>query len=310
MKSNNFISKTTKLLSNYYDELAKIKTLDLPACGYHYTDAGALKNIISQNTIWLSDIEYLNDETETKYIYELIEDMFENNELRVNERLGKALLDRCNYVKSNDYFQQEFGISYKEKNFVISLSKEPDNLILWNNYTKNINKIGYNIGFKREDLLQCLKERLNKKDNIIHGNVIYDINIQKDLINRLIYAFNDLLGYENASEMLVFQYIGMLLNVYALFFKKQCFENEKEYRIIIGKRQDINGRDISCDFRICNGLLIPYYQFSFSKECVSSISISPTVKEELYNASIRRLLNRYEYSKDVNVLNSTIPLRY
>lgn len=310
MGNSNFRKKATKKLQTYFGKLLNVKTCNLPNTVYHYTNADALNNIISKNALRFSDIDYLNDESETRYIYELVQNILENKEIEINERFKNAILSRCKYVKGNDYFQRELGISFNEKDFVLSFSKDSDNLILWNNYTKNKDKLGYNIGFDRAILLQSLKTKIDTKDNFIQGNVIYDIVKQKNLIKDVLKCFNNLLEEEDSQESLIFQYVGILLKVYALFYKKQCFENENEYRIVIGLIQDIHGKDCSCDFRNNNGLLIPYRELNFDKNCVKEVGISPTIKESLYNASIRRLLNRYDYDSEIKIFNSAIPLRY
>ena len=58
-----------------------------------------------------------------------------------------------------------------------------------------------------------------------------------------------------------------------------------------------------------NGLFVPYLEYKFSKDSVSSINIGPTFDEKIFYTSTNRMLLNFGYeNKEVN--RSKIPLRY
>lgn len=310
MDNSTIRNKADELLRESFNKLSDVKTSNLSDKVYHYTSAEGLKGIIENNCLWFSDIEYLNDETEIKYVYNIILDLIKDNNLNLHERLYQFIINRCDYINCSNYFKSELNIALNDRYYIASFSNKRDSLTLWNNYTKSINNTGYNIGFNRSNLLTSIKvNNIDKNDNYIHGNVIYSKNKQLKMLKDLINKFNELY-LETFEEHLLFQYLGISLKVYSLFFKKECFKEEDEYRIVIDKKQDIQARDISSSFRVHKGLFIPYIKPSLDKECIEEIYISPTIKEKLYNASVERMLNRYDYPDGIDVINSEIPLRY
>lgn len=83
------------------------------------------------------------------------------------------------------------------------------------------------------------------------------------------------------------------------FIKRDCFTQEKEFRIAITVPDELlpkmAGENVY-EFRISNGVLIPYIQLNFSEEVVKSITISPTVQSDLVEQSIQDFINYCQYN--------------
>ena len=58
-----------------------------------------------------------------------------------------------------------------------------------------------------------------------------------------------------------------------------------------------------------NGLFVPYLEYKFSKDSVTSINIGPTFDENIFYTSTNRMLLNFGY-KGIEVNRSKIPLRY
>ena len=99
-----------------------------------------------------------------------------------------------------------------------------------------------------------------------------------------------------------------VLSIVSLFFKNPQFENEHEYRIVI---VNVFGVETSKPTKVVekNGLFVPYLEYHFSKDSVTSINIGPTFDENIFYTSTNRMLSNFGY-QDKEVYRSKIPLRY
>lgn len=50
--------------------MIKRELVEIPEIVYHYTDAAGLLGIVSTGTLWMADIEFLNDAEELTYARE------------------------------------------------------------------------------------------------------------------------------------------------------------------------------------------------------------------------------------------------
>lgn len=124
--------------------------------------------------------------------------------------------------------------------FVLSFSNCRDSITMWSEFGS---KTGYNIGLDSEKIVQRIGEA-----NVIdyHGFVIYDPELQKRLIRKIISdylpeifqtPFERILeaGEKNPEDPVYrkacrkFQKIAA---VYAMFFKHEAFKEEQESRFI------------------------------------------------------------------------------
>lgn len=151
---------------------------------FHYTSPSALNAILSNHTIRFTDRNYLNDYSEGRYTMELcLKSRFEL----------KLPFKYRDYFKK--YCKQLYEPPLKKKLHIYqcSFSIEPDNLSLWNYYTKNDGIKGYNLGFKSIELSNKLLTNvdLSNKNRIevIHGKVVYSEEKQKKYIREIISDF-------------------------------------------------------------------------------------------------------------------------
>lgn len=302
---------------SYYDDLLekipkikKVLDTDKNCTIYHYTKPEKLLNILSGGTLRFSNALYLNDKEEIAYSYRLIVKLIDEIPELNPDLFGKIKTHFSNKYKHIVDGENDFR--NKLEYFTTSFSTESDNLTLWNNYAKGKNYTGYNIGFDKKKLIDEMTEN---KYLPVFGSVIYDKQKQIKIIHAIFkkwnMLFNRALKCKKTNEVKLFDILFELidvLSIVSIFFKNPQFKNEHEYRIVI---VNAFGVENSKPTKVVekNGLFVPYLEYKFSKESVTSINIGPTFDENIFYTSTNRMLLNFGY-KDKEVCRSKIPLRY
>lgn len=302
---------------SYYDDLLekipkikKVLDTDKNCTIYHYTKPEKLLNILSGGTLRFSNALYLNDKEEIAYSYRLIVKLIDEIPELNPDLFGKIKTHFSNKYKHIVDGENDFR--NKLEYFTTSFSTESDNLTLWNNYAKGKNYTGYNIGFDKKKLINEMTEN---KYLPVFGSVIYDKQKQIKIIHAIFkkwnMLFNRALKCKKTNEVKLFDILFELidvLSIVSIFFKNPQFKNEHEYRIVI---VNAFGVENSKPTKVVekNGLFVPYLEYKFSKESVTSINIGPTFDENIFYTSTNRMLLNFGY-EDKEVCRSKIPLRY
>lgn len=302
---------------SYYDDLLekipkikKVLDTDKNCTIYHYTKPEKLLNILSGGTLRFSNALYLNDKEEIAYSYRLIVKLIDEIPELNPDLFGKIKTHFSNKYKHIVDGENDFR--NKLEYFTTSFSTESDNLTLWNNYAKGKNYTGYNIGFDKKKLIDEMTEN---KYLPVFGSVIYDKQKQIKIIHAIFkkwnMLFNRALKCKKTNEVKLFDILFELidvLSIVSIFFKNLQFKNEHEYRIVI---VNAFGVENSKPTKVVekNGLFVPYLEYKFSKESVTSINIGPTFDENIFYTSTNRMLLNFGY-EDKEVCRSKIPLRY
>lgn len=302
---------------SYYDDLLekipkikKVLDTDKNCTIYHYTKPEKLLNILSGGTLRFSNALYLNDKEEIAYSYRLIVKLIDEISELNPDLFGKIKTHFSNKYKHIVDGENDFR--NKLEYFTTSFSTESDNLTLWNNYAKGKNYTGYNIGFDKKKLIDEMTEN---KYLPVFGSVIYDKQKQIKIIHAIFkkwnMLFNRALKCKKTNEVKLFDILFELidvLSIVSIFFKNPQFKNEHEYRIVI---VNAFGVENSKPTKVVekNGLFVPYLEYKFSKESVTSINIGPTFDENIFYTSTNRMLLNFGY-EDKDVCRSKIPLRY
>ena len=302
---------------SYYDDLLekipkikKVLDTDKNCTIYHYTKPEKLLNILSGGTLRFSNALYLNDKEEIAYSYRLIVKLIDEIPELNPDLFGKIKTHFSNKYKH--IVDGETDFRNKLEYFTTSFTTESDNLTLWNNYAKGKNYTGYNIGFDKKKLIDEMTEN---KYLPIFGSVIYDKQKQIKIIHAIFkkwnMLFNRALKCKKTNEVKLFDILFELidvLSIVSIFFKNPQFKNEHEYRIVM---VNAFGTENSKPTKVVekNGLFVPYLEYKFSKDSVTSINIGPTFDENIFYTSTNRMLLNFGY-EDKEVCRSKIPLRY
>ena len=276
---------------------------------YHYTSVNGLKSILENKTLWLSEISFMNDESEIKYTFNLV--------CYYLDSVKKYSTEFKNSIKKwLDILVNTYSKEVKYGYYVMSFSLNSDSLPIWTYYTKNPNSAGFNVEFDKDNIIEVVKNH-SMMFGCIHGLVLYNKTRQKKAIKKVLDKYYEIYLKSPDEEALnapknasILEAVNDLL-LLSLFFKSSYFKNEEEYRIVIRTLQFKEKQFININFRISNGILTPFLEVSFKDkpEIIKGVTISPTQKSPLVERGLSDFLIAKKY-KDVNISKSKIPLRY
>jgi len=286
---------------------------------YHYTDFHGLIGILKNQSLFATNINFLNDTKEFNHGIELLEYIF--NSFPTNEET-KGIL---NHLRS------DVKTIYSLDRYVTCFSKNGDLLSQWRSYGNQGNGIA--IGFESREIGNSLEEYVNGI------NIIYDETTQKSIIQEYIKILleyfqskKELFDWsDNDYELLVSRTILEYLEGILASFKHPSFIEEQEFRIEYNIDGNINKRNNKeLFFRNSDNLIIPYVKL-FSKLVESEINeidkledflnleqgkmlpikeiiLGPSLDFEMNSLAIEMLLNRNGY-EGVKIKPSKIPYR-
>ena len=180
---------------------------------------------------------------------------------------------------------------------------------MWSNYS-DLDGLNLEIDF----------DKFEKKLNHIikwHGLVSYHFESQKEFMRRTFHdelinvedfgkikSLNDINKLTGKEYEMLITHISVICALYSMFFKREYFKGENEYRFVFSseKKDRIN-------FRSRNGLITPYIKKKVEDlDFITKITIGPTNKIDITTNGIRELLHHNE--REIEVTKSEIPLRF
>jgi Protein of unknown function (DUF2971). len=176
-----------------------------------------------------------------------------------------------------------------ENSYILSLSKNPDNLVMWSNYAKFE---GLCIHFSRngfsriEDVKLDNDLYLHKIFNVSKGSVIYDEKKQTEILNSIIDNYAELIQDGVANDSDEFYRVITLFKFCFCVFKQKGLHNEEEFRYIFTKGNNSAQVDTDLDFRFSNNLIIPYVKIPLNAFQIEAITVSPKVSDNRIKESI------------------------
>lgn len=220
---------------------------------YHYSNSSAVQAIFETQTLRISNLTDMNDSSEWCYAINLI------NELIAKGKYSELLKNI--FIKSEKRARLEI-----HKVYSMSFSKNPDNEYLWSNYAQNT---GYALGFHSGVLSNVISElsrettdgMLELYYHMSSGSVIYNIDMQKTMLETMLNAFNHFLIQNNSAEKdalkVACEFLKYQIFEICAYFKHPDYSKEDEYRFVFTeqklteeKRHKIEGKNkIVVDFQ-------------------------------------------------------------
>ncbi len=265
-------------------------------CKYHYTTIKALRGIVENNNLWVSNAMFLNDKSEIKYAVRFIKKTIRQNTSIANKVID-IIENFINYIVENS-----------DQIFVLSTSSNKDSQLLWSNYS---NMDGYCLGFDFSRDWEKLyiktknghKEKLDYKKCIRVDRVIYDVRKQKEFLKEPLQLINQ--HFKENPEGQLTQFLHYFFHV-LMMFKDPKFRHEEEFRIVFV----IPEYKKYVQYYVTSGILIPYIEVNFEDRIpLESIKIGPRNDIDVARASIESFLKCKGFA-DVEVTKSDIPLRF
>lgn len=264
--------------TNYQIEINEILTKNginiTPKYVYHYTDGNALKSIIENQELWLSERNYMNDVLDEKYI---------------NSLVGKIIYNKTLFVEPiiEDNFLKQ------DPQYVFSTSSENDLIHQWAYYGKNDS---YCIEFDTIELVKYIAKYSFPGDYHFYGNVIYDKDIASQIIEKIVLTLKaaikeNLVENPSIDEEVMYSFSKQMYQYFYYCIKQFGNYCEKEYRLLIQTNRK------PC-FKVKNGLFIPYIKVGDinTRIPINRIILGPNNHESISKKSLEKFLtiNNYE----------------
>ncbi len=305
---------------------------------FHYTSPIGLYSILKSRSIRFTDCQFLNDKTEYNHIHEplkiaLEEAYYSLHDKTVIEAINNNLDDNFDFntLVPNSKFGSTSTFSLglkrlKKRYFVFCASESPDSLGMWNYYVRNGGYQGYNFQLSLSCLLESFSQITSPDVDIFYGKVIYKesekVSILKNLIlsedeklHKSLLSIKDPQSIDFANEGALEDLITFL-NDYRLFFKDTAFSSEKEYRFVLRIPADYTEQSelppiLEMAFEPRNGVVTPFCVLHLqNNDVIKGITLSPMLEREIAEIGLRRYLKSLDYSEDIYIRPSQIPIRF
>jgi hypothetical protein len=281
---------------------------------YHYTSLKGFISIVESQSLFCTNINFLNDSKEFKYGVEIIRESIRvirnNKNANLLDDLDSSINDLYNFEK-----------------YVTCFSKEGDSLSQWRAYGDNGNGIA--IGFNA----RTLKESFN--NTLTQTSIEYDkesqINVIKEILKisiEQLFQFEEKYDWGKSTfNKLSTDFIKWLLNTFINGYKHPAFLDEREYRLQL----EVDGNYTTSDevkllFKASDSLIIPYTiienkhhsELRKGKEQTPSIGmenlpieniiVGPKLDFESVKLGLNIFLKENGYT-DIDILKSKAPYR-
>ena len=277
---------------------------------FHYTTQETLCSLLNkyrkdkaqgsqENLIfWASSIFTMNDPQEMKHGVEVFKKLIPINEEFYKDVYNLSPEERLNL----DYFNNEEFLSNQSNTpFVISFSKNRDDLAMWTLYGEG----GHGVVLKFNKDLESISTDVvgvTKPEDVYYGN-----GSDKMQLFFAIY-FEGLQKLRNCQddgqeEIIKKETINKLYTHLCPFIKTESYRKEKESRL---SYYDVPNHFVN--FRTRNKNIIPYIEVPIPIKYLEEIIIGPCCDFELAQSSIRYLLDCCGLQR-IQISKSSIPYR-
>lgn len=252
---------------------------------YHYCPPEAFLKILTSKTLWMSHIEYFEDQQEHRWFKNIACEAIQKRDPTTSnpdlQRLRDALLTRSAGMV-----------------FAASFSQERDLLQQWNAYADR--GIGFAIGFDSRWLQDFCMQSESTPTRYTLGEVVYDREVQATEADRFLEAMLRAPDMDSPDKNQMYTVLSrvvaeMNVNVHAAFCKNALFNVEREARLV--RRGGEWGLDLK--FRMRGSQVVPYVEFPFKLEAIREIIFGPRVPKatmETHIKAINLVLNCNEFS--------------
>lgn len=277
---------------------------------YHYSSLEVLQKILENGdenhiTLWATQIKYLNDIKEyliaIKELQKRLIDFDENLPKEQSKNFQKLLNDKRMRLFEWEEIEDDYP-------FIISFSKDGDNLPMWNQYADNCK--GVAIGFDTQIL-----EKLTETCSVLKlKDCVYDLNSLNDYLDQNVKVIHKSLELTSCSTSLPLNYDSKILNEFhkhLSILKHSTFFYEKETRLIYSAKNNEEP-----NFNLKNGIFKPYLVLKIPTKAIKEIVLGPLTSIEMLKVPIGRMMRKinlkatiYENNTDVLIRKSKCPYR-
>lgn len=309
-----------KLIKEAFADIKTYHKKPIPNIIYHYTSLNGLIGIIESQSLFASNLYYLNDRKEYQHGIEIILDTIKDLK---NEKSNSPVLSEV---------EKNIELIKQSERYVTCFSSDGDLLSQWRAYGNNGG--GISIGFNRENIEDGFFSQF------IHSNMIlydeadqkYSIRKQIELILTYFEEKMDFFDWGNFdSDFLIAKVIIDFLEKTISIYKHPSFQDEKEYRLEYELDGYINKQDAEeLNFRTSNNLIVPYIRltskyneflkskeeknelnepiFLIKKLPIAKIILGPSIEFTALKNAVNLLLTKNGY-ENIPIVESEVPYR-
>lgn len=276
---------------------------------YHYTSAAGFQGIVENCSLWMTDIEFLNDVKEGVEFFDIASVVLNENPIAANDENIRGYIEGVIKAIADPDGGRHF--------YSLSFSKKPDLLSQWRGYCPV--EGGYCLGFDEKvlSLNSCMGRNEISQSSIFHlgsYDCVYDENEKKMLVVEFIRNFIDwyipamnkkMKGDKSSFITGLIRHLDAV-SILRSKIKNSHFKEEDEKRIVAHVSQ--NSGDMP-NYRRKGNVLIPYLTLPFRPEYLKKIIIGPCSDQALAKKGLERHLSSLIDSYDVEIECSDIPYR-
>ncbi len=270
---------------------------------WHYTGTQGLEGIVSNRTIRLIHVGFLNDPSELQYANSICDEMLAK--LADQDDIAQEFVRGYQtYKKDNDF----------RAPFVASFCSKRDNLDLWRLYGDD--GWGFSLGFRMQELQLPEVEVWD----IYVLRVLYDENEQKAHIDKVLNKFlGEFRKLHEAGESDIFKSKHKKVVSYSLYYslslilylsitslKHPCYENEQENRLVLKGNHNVED---NMRFLARRGYFKPYIDLKIGEDKafpLDTVVVGPATSSPRRDQSLRMFLD-YHGLKSTKIEYSHLP---
>jgi hypothetical protein len=268
----------------------------LPEYLWHYTTGAGLKGILESNTMWATELHYLNDGAE-----------FNLGTWLLTQTLAQVIATNPPDVEAlkvaHHYFSRMDFVSGQGM-MVCSFTTNPDQLSQWRAYTSPGD--GYTIGIRAEhlrDVIPTTAVGLRPCDY----EPAHAISIARSIVESCVGRF----ATHRSQDLLITEFRHNVILV-ATWFKHESFREECEWRVVLMPPIYLREKSVptpDLEFRAGRHTLIPYTRFPLQldkPEAQPIVRVGPGNQQLLAQHAVERLAEWNGFNVKVEASSSSL----
>jgi len=287
---------------------------------FHYTDASTALKILSNNELWLTHTNYLNDKSEGLDILTYLKRYIKTKEILALLKFIDSRTETytCSFSKQKDLLSQWRGYCPPEEGYAIGFKSPKEFRSLMNNEGISIKGASsgehYILARHPHSFEKCIYREKQKKeicqDMALRMEEKY-VRLKNDMPEELINLNSNQINTKEFMQRLECDDVWLAQYIYYKYlFKDKAFEEEQEYRFFITFDSKFN--QTPC-YRTKDGAFIPYYRYCFEDTDLAKVIIRTTKTTEKCQEGLKHFLTNNKKMNQSEIDNfiecSSIPFR-
>jgi hypothetical protein len=243
-------------------------------------------SIVKHGELWQSNVHYLNDSTEQKFVLGILRD-------RIEYLINEPQNSKQRLIE----FGSKLTKSMDENVYVACFSEKKDDLSQWRGYSPPGK--GVCIGFRTKALTKAVDLTSNPSNEILRISRLTKVIYVDDHSGP---TFDEAIKYYSSDPN-----TPNIPLITASWYKNAAFKDEYEWRIIT---RPFSENPVGVDFRVGKSDLVPYITLPLGrvKDFIHEIIVGPSPNIDLSVKAVRQMM--FNKMNPVRVFGSKIPYRH